>query len=243
MMNWKKTFFYFAYQTIKYGQDFDGFKKRWSYFDRWKRSMSPGNSSMSEESAWINFAAIDYLDQWLKLDHRVFEFGGGGSTLYFLKRAGFVSTVENHGEWFPILENAVKEKGYQHWNGFFTEGVPDGSGSTRFIENPLDYKSNVPQYAHLRFENYARCIEQYPEASFDVILVDGRARPSCIYHAIPRLKIGGLLVIDNNERPYYTTAFKDTFEQDFTVELDGRNVIPYIPDFVRTTILRRKKLA
>ena len=43
-----------------------------------------------------------------------------------------------------------------------------------------------------------------------------------------------------NALPYYTIAFKEIFAKDFSVQMAGRNVIPYIPDFVKTTILRNE---
>jgi predicted O-methyltransferase YrrM len=38
---------------------------------------------------------------------------------------------------------------------------------------------------------------------FDIILVDGRNRVKCITSAIPHLKPGGVLILDNSERSYY----------------------------------------
>jgi predicted O-methyltransferase YrrM len=45
-----------------------------------------------------------------------------------------------------------------------------------------------------------------PDQSFDVIVADGRARPACLRVAMPKLKPGGLLVLDNAERPWYARA-------------------------------------
>jgi len=46
------------------------------------------------------------------------------------------------------------------------------------------------------------CLE-YPEHHFDIVLVDGRNRKACIQYAAPRLKPGGLLLLDDAERPWY----------------------------------------
>jgi hypothetical protein len=56
------------------------------------------------------------------------------------------------------------------------------------------------------FESYVKSIDQYDEEYFDIILVDGRSRPSCVIKAIPKLKNEGLLIVDNSERKAYKSA-------------------------------------
>src|SRR3990167_4328675 len=48
----------------------------------------------------------------------------------------------------------------------------------------------------------------FPDEYFDLILVDGRNRKGCILHAIRTLKRGGVLMLDNAERPYYKKAIE-----------------------------------
>ena len=42
----------------------------------------------------------------------------------------------------------------------------------------------------------------------DVIAVDGRDRVNCVKHAMPKLKPGGVLVLDDSHRPRYREAFE-----------------------------------
>ena len=86
-MSWKNKLPFFAWQTIIYSNSLPNFKTNWSNYTRWKQSLSPERNSVADESAWINFEALDFLSNWLKPSHRIFEFGGGGSTLFFLKQA------------------------------------------------------------------------------------------------------------------------------------------------------------
>jgi hypothetical protein len=54
------------------------------YIPRYLRDRAPERSSPLEiELPWISYAAIDFLDGYLKPDMTVYEYGSGGSTLFF----------------------------------------------------------------------------------------------------------------------------------------------------------------
>lgn len=240
-MSWKKTPPFFAWQSFRYAKNWAHFKRIWSYYGHWLSSFRHGRTSVSDEWAWITFPALDYLERHLQPQFRVFEFGGGGSTLFFCKRVAEVITVEDNAEWFKILKETVRNKHYENWTGHLVTPEPIPDGTARSHKNPADFKSGSKSLGlqNMSFEKYARSIDFFPEAYFDVILVDGRARPSCIQQALPHLKNGGLLVVDNTERPYYLAPFKDIFDQQFTFELHLRAPVPYTPDFTRTTVLKK----
>jgi predicted O-methyltransferase YrrM len=67
--------------------------------------------------------------------------------------------------------------------------------------SPESYKSS--DYDELSFEAYVKTIDNYPDNYFDLVVVDGRARPACIKHAVPKIKRGGVLILDNSDRDYY----------------------------------------
>jgi predicted O-methyltransferase YrrM len=46
-------------------------------------------------------------------------------------------------------------------------------------------------------------IDAFPDGAFDVVLVDGQARPSCLKHAYTKVKPGGMLILDNADVPEY----------------------------------------
>ena len=240
-MSWKKSLPFFVWQSMRYARSVTHFRQIWSYCSRWIQSFCAGRNSVADELPWLNFPAIEYLQSQKLSDSKVFEFGGGGSTLFFCKHGAHVTTVEDHAEWFKILTETVATKGYQHWKGFFVSPEPIiGSTGNRLPENPHDFMSASPGLGHLSFEKYARTIDAFPSAYFDLILVDGRARPSCIQQAIPHLKTNGLLVVDNTERPYYLLSFRKIIAEEFTVELDIFAPVGYTPDFTKTTILRKR---
>ena len=58
----------------------------------------------------------------------------------------------------------------------------------------------------MTFADYVSRIDQFDEGTFDAVLVDGRARSACLLRAWPKIRKGGVLVLDNSERPRYLVA-------------------------------------
>jgi len=46
-------------------------------------------------------------------------------------------------------------------------------------------------------DEYVGAVDAFHENSLDVVLVDGRYRDECVWRAIPKLRQGGILVVDN----------------------------------------------
>lgn len=239
-MSWKKSQLFFAWQTLRFAESWSHFKKMWSFRSRWLQSFQAGKNSVVDEQAWITFEAIDRLNTLIKPDFQIFEFGGGGSTLFFCKRASHVVTVEDHAEWFSKLTQIVQTKNYQNWEGYFVEPEKIKDQLPRSPKNPADFASGAKGLSQISYEKYARTIDSFPAEYFDLVLVDGRARPSCIMQALPHLKSKGFLVIDNTERTYYMEPFRQIFDLEFDTILNSRFPTPYSPDFTKTTILRKK---
>jgi len=59
---------------------------------------------------WITPGSIDALDTLLQPNHRVLEFGSGGSTLYFGRRAASVLSFETVPDWAASVRDAVRQQ-------------------------------------------------------------------------------------------------------------------------------------
>lgn len=59
----------------------------------------------------------------------------------------------------------------------------------------------------LDFSDYVSMIEQVG-GSFDLVVVDGRARVECLRRALPHVASDGLIVFDDVERPRYADALR-----------------------------------
>ena len=62
----------------------------------------------------------------------------------------------------------------------------------------LGYAPRRPQ-----FRDYIAAIDEFEDEYFDIIAIDGRERVACLVHAIPKLRPGGVLVLDDSNRPKY----------------------------------------
>ncbi len=58
----------------------------------------------------------------------------------------------------------------------------------------------------MSFELYVKSIEELEDGSIDLVIVDGQARASCIYHALPKISPGGHLMLDDSDRQAYREA-------------------------------------
>ncbi|MGD0612699.1 MAG: hypothetical protein ABSB41_14420 [Anaerolineales bacterium] len=64
---------------------------------------------------------------------------------------------------------------------------PEYNGYHGDISNPDDYVSGSPDYQGYTFKKYVAQIDEFKPDYFDIVLVDGRARPSCIKHAVGKV--------------------------------------------------------
>lgn len=206
-------------------------------FPLWERSLN-GGSPLSDRRPWITFGAISFLENYLEPGMNAFEWGTGGSTAFFLSKGVNVVSIEHDTSWADMIKDAIKPAFGIAWAFHHLPPEPRDHGRQGDPSNPLDYLSSGKQFQGYAFTSYARAIDQHPEASFDVILVDGRARPSCLHHAIPKVKVGGIIVLDNSDRQHYHASMRELGEHFEICDFPGPS--PYVDFFTRTTIWRRK---
>jgi hypothetical protein len=169
-----------------------------------------GRSTMALGLPWLPFRLVDELAARVGPGSRVFEYGGGGSTLWFLGRGATVVTVEHHPEWAAELRRRITS---DRWT---------------LLERSADDA----------FADYVRAIEEYPDGSLDVVVVDGRERARCAAAAAAKVAPGGLLLVDDIDRERYHAAVA-------AIAADGwerRDVVgfaPAKPSLAYTAVLTR----
>jgi hypothetical protein len=162
------------------------------YLRRWWGSLKPG------------YDAIEFLTSRIIPGWRVFEYGSGGSTLFWLERGAEVVSVEHDPQWYSQLqENTIQHPKLEYRLILPEPGDICGPLSLSSISDPYCYQSSNVQFAGMNFRRYASQIDEFPDQHFDLVIVDGRARPSCLMHSVRKVKIGGMLVLDNADRDYY----------------------------------------
>ena len=174
--------------------------------------------------------AICFLDEYLTKNMKVFEWGSGASTIFFDQRCAYLVSIEHSEEWHDKIMTALEYR-----IGFMAEDLE------RYIYLKRAHPGFDPEFASqqsgydsVNFKMYVESVEMFPYDFFDVILVDGRARCACLKAAQPKLKPGGLLILDDSQRPQYHRAMA---EIDWPVR-HFEGCIPYYKHgrTVRTTI-------
>lgn len=184
---------------------------------------------------WLPYLATEYIFEKIKPE-LIFEWGSGGSTIAFTnaERANRIVTVESDGDWHDRVLTELRHRGilfrvnlvHIPWEA--GEIGPDKS-------DPAHYKSGSTELGPVNFKAYASYIDQY--SPFDLVLVDGFARASCLAHAAPKVKPGGWLVLDNTDRDYYLARTAPLFEGWERVDFYGYGPILAYP--WKCTMFRR----
>jgi hypothetical protein len=199
-----------------------------------------GKPSLSVELPWITFRAIDYLDKYLKPDMKVFEYGSGGSTIYFSKKCDEVVSVEHNKEWYEMVVKTIAAKKIRNTEVLLAEPIKETGIDSINFDEPSAFNSSDENFSGYSFREYVEKIHKYPKGYFDVVVVDGRSRPSCYYAAIEAIRPGGIIIFDNTERESYHRAIEESISQKKVTEITScYGPLPYSPDFSETTIFKR----
>ncbi len=135
---------------------------------------------------WFTFGAIDFLDSWVRPHHRVFEYGCGGSTIFFAQRAAYVQCIEHSERWMKAVLGALSQR--QLGN----------------VHIRLERAGREPPLAE---SSYCLALDR----PFDLIVIDGWAlgkcneadrravgsRTACFERAEQFARSGGIIVLDD----------------------------------------------
>jgi SAM-dependent methyltransferase len=139
---------------------------------------------------WFSYAAIEFLEGYLEREMRVFEFGSGGSTLFFAARCARVTGVEDDANWRQLVLARAEERGLKN---------------VALRHAPFDFNRQSG------FET-SEYLNEVREAKADVIVVDGNDptftfRPICFRTAEAEIAPGGIVIVDDSWR--YTQLRED----------------------------------
>ncbi|HET7624286.1 MAG TPA: hypothetical protein VFM25_03400, partial [Verrucomicrobiae bacterium] len=68
-----------------------------------------GRTPVDLEMPWFSYAAIDFLERFMRPEMTVCEYGSGGSTLFFARRARSVFSIENSEKWFDLVLRRLQQ--------------------------------------------------------------------------------------------------------------------------------------
>ena len=178
---------------------------------------------------WWTFGSIDAIERFIQAKSgaaRAFEFGPGASTFWLARRCASVSFVEHDAEWWSIFGPMVER--LPNVTGALVKPQPPAPGAQPRCA------SGREGWEGLEFAPYVEAIRS-AGGPFDIIVVDGRARDSCLAEAVGHLAPDGMIVFDNSARARY----RDAIERSPLRKTRYNGLAPALPYPSQTTILTR----
>jgi Methyltransferase domain len=137
---------------------------------------------LNPDVPWLVPGAISYIAKRVQPHWAVLELGAGGSTVWFARRVARIASLENNFSWFATIQERLQRDQLQN---------------CELRLYPLD--------------EYIPIIRSFEDRSFDLVLVDSNEdrtgdRVSFAIEAAAKLRDGGLLILDNSDKPAYRHA-------------------------------------
>ena len=156
---------------------------------------------------WFTYTAISWLNSILTSEMKIFEYGSGFSTLYYLPKVKEVVSIEHDKNWYRTLKTMIQDTGYKCNLQLV---LPQKAKKV-----PYSGKSFTSQADGKYYERYVKAIDAFPNNYFDLVVVDGRSRPSCALYALKKIKKSGYLILDDSQRELYKKPLKalDKYER------------------------------
>jgi len=139
---------------------------------------------------WFSYSAIEFFEGFLRPSMRIFEYGGGGSTIFFAKRTAHVVSIENNQEWADKIRTVLNREKIQKARVEFHPFEPNDRAG--FVQSSY--------------------LNSLKKESPDVIVIDGceediQLRPICFQLAETVIRPGGSIIVDDAWR--YTDIIKN----------------------------------
>ena len=132
------------------------------------------------DAPWLTSESVHLLDSMLQPTDIGAEFGSGRSTLWLAQRCAHLISVEHDQVWHEKVLSALALERITHVD---------------YQCHPLDESE-----AHGERSAYAQVAQCLPPESMDFALVDGVYRDYVTLFLLPKIRIGGMLIIDNVNR-------------------------------------------
>jgi predicted O-methyltransferase YrrM len=129
------------------------------------------------DAPWLTPAAIGLLESLLRPADRGAEFGSGRSTVWFATRVAALTSVEHDEHWYDAVSAKLKERRLANVDYILARS-----------DQPVECGDQSA---------YARVALGFPDASLDFALVDGHYRDWSAKFILPKIKPGGIFIVDN----------------------------------------------
>jgi predicted O-methyltransferase YrrM len=135
------------------------------------------------ERPWIVPAAIGWLRRRIRSHWSILELGSGRSTAWFARRAGRVISFEDNDYWFQQAQASLRDANLE-----------------------VDLRL-------MPVEDFPAQVAALADASFDLVVLDFLEAPEvtridALRPAREKVRPGGLLLLDDSDRPGYAEAYE-----------------------------------
>lgn len=139
---------------------------------------------------WLTRDAIEILDRTIFPKTKIFEFGSGGSTVWYAERCQFVDAIEHDPEWVRFVMRAIVHFKLRNACVFYGQ-----------VKHYPEGRDDYSPYLDFAAELIGRDGPKF--GPYDLVVVDGRCRVKSVMLAAPYVRPGGRIVLDNAERSWY----------------------------------------
>lgn len=133
---------------------------------------------------WIPFTAIRALSRHLTAFSSVVEIGSGMSTLWLASRCQRLVSIEADKEWFARVQAKLQQHGCRN----------------------VDLRYRWVADAMSDFGEFA-------DGSLDLVIVDGGPRETCLDAALPKVRAGGAVYVDNTDEPHISGDCRERLQE------------------------------
>ena len=121
-----------------------------------------------------------FIEKYLSKDKNLLEFGSGGSTVYFSKKVKKIISIEHDPYWVQQVSINLKKEGIDNVSLFYAPpNKPFELGETPKTQRQIEF------YDYIRTPDSIK--KNFPNFSYDVVFIDGRARIECAKYIFPFL--------------------------------------------------------
>jgi hypothetical protein len=137
---------------------------------------------LNPEKPWLCKEAVGYCDSNLDINMKGIEFGSGRSTIWFAGKLGSLVSIEHDASWYSKVAGKISEKKLYNID---------------YKLIPLNHPESEGEKSYQVLPDYVGVFLNYPDNYFDFVVVDGHYRTNVIFAAVPKIKSGGLILVDD----------------------------------------------
>lgn len=163
----------------------------------WLTSFKTGlcQDNQGDHLPWMPYLLIEHLEENLKKDEVIFEYGLGTSSIFFANRAAKVICAESNAKWHEVMMELVGSSGVSNIETILMSDALVNNKYENLASDFVNNNSNFP--------------------GFDWIIVDSLKRAKCVKNSLGALKKGGKVLLDDSQRSSYKKIYNFMIEKGF----------------------------